>query len=498
MDRLSPLDSLFLHVEDGVTHMHIASCAVFEGPAPTHAALVELIASKLPVLERYRQKVRFVPGQLGRPVWVDDPHFNLAYHVRHTALPPPGGETELNALMSWLMSVELDRRRPLWEAWMVEGLAEDRWALISKVHHCMVDGISGTDLMVLLLDPSRKHTRPPADTWSPTPEPSDPALVVGALRDLLLMPAEQLRAARSLVRGPRAAATSLWDSMQGAVALGRELVPAPALSIEGPIGPHRRWAAARASLDELKEIRRVLGGTVNDVVLAVIAGAFRDLLVSRGDPVEHAVLRSLVPVSVRAAEDHTANNQVAASVVELPIGVADPLRRLEATRRQMDALKASHQADASGALTSMAAFTAPMLYALGLRSGTTAFRLLPQRSVNTVTTNVPGPRFPLYALGREMLEYLPYVPLSQGVRVGVSILSYNGKVRFGVTGDYDTIPEVEWFCRRLEAGVAELAELARAEPGTEKAARRRRGRDHQRRPRRSNAHREIAQQEIAR
>jgi diacylglycerol O-acyltransferase len=460
VDRLSPLDSLFLHVEDGVTHMHIASCATFEGPAPSHADFAGLVASKLPVLTRYRQKVRFVPGQLGRPVWLDDPHFNLAYHLRHTALPPPGGEEELNSLMSWLMSVELDRRRPLWEAWMVEGLTDDRWALISKVHHCMVDGISGTDLMVLLLDPTREQTPPPADTWHPRSEPPGTQLVVEALRDLVLTPAEQVRAARSLLRRPRAALDALWGSVRGAVALGRELIPTPALSIEGAIGPQRRWAAGRASLEDLKQIRRALGGTVNDVVLAVIAGAFRDLLEARGEAVDHVVVRSLVPVSVRAADDHTANNQVSASIVELPVGVADPLERLEATRRQMDALKASHQADASGALTSLAGLSPPMLYALGLRSGTTAWRYLPQRSVHTVTTNVPGPRGPLYALGREMLEYLPFVPISQGVRIGVSILSYNGKVRFGVTGDYDSVPEVEWFCRRIEAGVSQFAELA--------------------------------------
>jgi WS/DGAT/MGAT family acyltransferase len=314
--------------------------------------------------------------------------------------------------------------------------------------------------MVLLLDPSREHTPPPAETWIAEPEPSDERLVVSALRDLLLAPAEQFRAVRSLLRRPGAAVSALRDTMQGAVALGRELVPAPALSIEGPIGPHRLWAAGRASLEDLKQIRHVFGGTVNDVVLAVIAGAFRDLLVSRGDPVDGVVLRSLVPVSARAADDHTANNQVSASVVDLQIGVADPVERLEATRRQMDALKASHQADASGAMNSMAAFSPPMLYALGLRSSTTASRHVPQRSVNTVTTNVPGPRSALYALGREMLEYLPFVPISQGVRIGVSILSYNGKVRFGVTGDYDTMPEVEWFCRRIEAGVAELTGLA--------------------------------------
>ena len=196
MDRLSPLDSLFLHVEDGVTHMHIASCAVFERPVPRYQEVVDLIASKLPVLRRYRQKVRFVPGQLGRPVWVDDPHFNLSYHLRHSALPPPGGEEELANLMGRLMTVELDRHRPLWEVWMVEGLSGGRWALISKVHHCMVDGVSGTDLMVLLLDPSRRHDPSPSvEVWAPAPEPSAAMLTVGAVVDLLRTPAEQLRAA---------------------------------------------------------------------------------------------------------------------------------------------------------------------------------------------------------------------------------------------------------------------------------------------------------------
>jgi WS/DGAT/MGAT family acyltransferase len=254
--------------------------------------------------------------------------------------------------------------------------------------------------------------------------------------------------------------------VEGALALGRELQPAPTLSIEGAIGPHRRWAAARAHLDELKAIRGALGGTVNDVVLAVIAGAFRDLLLARGDPVDGAVLRSLVPVSRRAADDHTASNQVSVIIAELPVGVADPVERLAATRREMDTLKASHQADASDALNSLVGFTPPMLYAFGLRSVAAAMRRAPQRSVNTVTTNVPGPQYPLYALGREMLEYLPYVPVSQGVRIGVAILSYNGQVRFGVTGDYDTMPEVDWFCRRIEAGIAELAVTAKRDEAT--------------------------------
>ena len=208
----------------------------------------------------------------------------------------------------------------------------------------------------------------------------------------------------------------------------------------------------------------MLGGTVNDVILSVITAALRDLLLARGDPVDGVVVRSLVPVSVRAVDDHTPNNQVAALIAELPVGIADPVERLEAIRRHMATLKASHEAEVTEAMSTLFGFTPPMLYALGLRSVTAALRRAPQRSVHTVTTNVPGPPKALYALGRELLEYLPFVPLSQGVRLGVAILSYNGEVRFGVTADYDTVPEVEWFCQRIEAAVQELAELARDTP----------------------------------
>jgi diacylglycerol O-acyltransferase len=467
MDRLSPLDSSFLHIEDGVTHMHVASCSIFEGPPPPYGDFVDLIASKLPLLPRYRQTVRFVPAQIGRPVWVDDPHFNLAYHVRHTALPRPGGEEELENLMGRLMSVELDRHRPLWELWMVEGLTDRRWAVISKVHHCMVDGISGTELMTLMLDSRRRGgRRPPPDDWVPAPSPTDAELVGAAVTELMHTPAEQLRAVRAQLRRPRKAVTAAREVLGGALAVGRDLRPTPSLSIEGAIGPHRRWAVARTSLDELKAIRAGLGGTVNDVVLAVIAGAFRDLLLQRGEPVDGVVLRSLVPVSRRTAGDQTPNNQVAAMFAELPVGITDPVERLAAVRRQMAALKASHEIEAFDAMNSLTAFAPPMLYALALRSAAVVLRRTPQRSLHTVTTNVPGPRSALFALGREMLEYLPFVPLSQGVRIGVAILSYNGGVRFGVTGDYDTLPEVSWFCGRIEEGIAELAERAEMDRGT--------------------------------
>lgn len=256
------------------------------------------------------------------------------------------------------------------------------------------------------------------------------------------------------------------EVLQGAKAMGQALRPNVELSIEGTIGPHRRWAWARTSLADVKRIRATLGGTVNDVVLAAITSGFRDLLLSRGDEIDGVVVHTLVPVSVRSAGDHTANNQVSGMIAALPVGIADPVERLQAIREQMAGLKDSHQAVAAGALVEMAGFAPPMLLSMGLRTAIGVMRRMPQRSVNTVTTNVPGPQIPLYACGCEMLEYLPFVPLSQGVRTGVAILSYNGKVGFGVTGDWDTVPDVAVLAEGIERCVAELLALAVAAGST--------------------------------
>lgn len=460
MERMSPLDATFLHVEDGISHMHIASCAIMEGPPPAYEDVVELLRSKLPLVPRYRQRVRFVPGGLGRPVWVDDPHFRLDYHVRHTALPPPGRAADLRNLMGRLMSQQLDRNRPLWETWMVEGLEDGTWALISKVHHCMVDGISGTDLMAVVLDQQRTPAAHVADHWQPRPEPSAVELVRHALADTLSSPTELGRWARSATRQPRRLATGAAELLHGARSMGERLRPNVELSIEGPIGPHRRWAWARTTLDEIKAVRSAMGGTVNDVVLAAITRGFRDLLMGRGDPVDGVIVRSLVPVSVRSRDDHTLNNQVSAMIAELPVGIADPVERLASIQAQMRELKGSHMADAFSSLTELGEVTPPMVFGLGLRAVTAVLRRLPQRSVNTVTTNVPGPQVPLYACGREMLEYYPFVPISHGVRTGVAILSYNRKITFGVTGDWDTVPDVDVLAEGIEAGLAELAACA--------------------------------------
>ena len=468
MDHMSALDSTFLHAEDGITHMHIGSCAIFDGPRPGFDEILALIAGKLPQIPRYRQKVRFVPGDIGLPVWVDDAAFDLAYHVRHTALPEPASVADLDTVIGRVMSQELDRSRPLWEAWMIDGLPEDRWALVSKVHHCMVDGVAGADLMTTLLDDRADAAPPEPDTWVPADEPTDAMLVAESMGRLFVDRTARARALRPLVPTPTRPAAQIRTTFAALRSLGRLTTRLPASSIQGGIGPHRRWSAAHADLADIKAIKRAFGGTVNDVVLAVIAGAFRDLLADLGEDPDHAVLRTLVPVSVRSDGDDAPNNQVAAMIAELPIGIADPLERLASIRDQMEHLKASGQADTTQTLTTLAGLTAPSVLALALRAATVIGRHVPQRTVGTVTTNVRGPDHTLYAAGRKMVAYQPFVPIAQGVRIGVAILSYDGNVSFGVTGDYDTVPDVARLCRSIESGIDDLHEQARRSTGSRK------------------------------
>jgi diacylglycerol O-acyltransferase / wax synthase len=457
MDRMSPLDASFLHLEGPTNPMHIGSVAVFEGPAPAGSDVEAMVAGKLPLVPRYRQKVRFVPLDLGRPLWVDDPHFNLGYHLRHTALPAPGGDEELRNLVGRLMSQQLDRTKPLWEMWIVEGLEDGHWAIISKVHHCMVDGVSGTDLLTVVLD--QDPSPPPAepDEWEATAEPSSTALLTDALRERVVSPYEQFRALRSGLRGPRALRSELGDVGKGLRSLVSAVRGSPETSLNGPIGPHRRWNWARSTLGDIKVVRASLGGTVNDVVLTAITQGFRDLLLSRGEAVEGREVTTLVPVSVRTpGERGTYNNRVSAMFAGLPVGIADPVERLTSLRAQMDDLKESKQAVAGEVLTSLTGFAPPMLLAVGTRVASRAS----QRNVNTVTTNVPGPQFPLYAVGRQMLEAFPFVPLGGQIRIGIAIFSYNGMMNFGVTGDYDAAPDIGVLCQGIEDGMGELLKAA--------------------------------------
>ena len=463
MDRLSPLDAEFLHLEDDVAHMHIAGLSIFEGPAPELGDLVRLLEAKLHLIPRYRQRVRAVPLELGRPVWVDAADFDVHDHVGELDLAAPGDDLALSALMAECMSEPLDRERPLWSTQLVRGLADDRWALIFKVHHAMVDGISGVGLLTVLLDLDRDVELPEAPEWHPEPEPSGVSRVLdawtGVAGDALHL-VGQVPAA--LVRDPVGALRSVTDTGEGLIGFTRHLGTTPPLSIEGPIGATRSWAHSEASLAEVKAIGKALGGTVNDVVLATVSGGYRALLTSRGEDPDRAVVTTLVPVSVRTEDaEGVLDNRVSALLLELPVDLADPVERVERVCADMADLKRSHMADAGETVTTLGALAPPMVLGTVSRLATRLMHRLPQRSVNTVTTNVPGPQFPLYCLGREMLEYRPFVPISHGVRVGTAILSYNGRLSFGVTGDGETASDVDVLAAAISRGVNELAERVR-------------------------------------
>jgi len=454
MEWMSPIDSSFLHVENDVTPMHIGGVSIFEGPPPPFEDLRAMVAGKLDLVPRYRQKVRFVPLAVGSPVWIDDPHFSLDYHMRHTAIPAPGSEAQLRQMASRVFSQHLDRNKPLWELWTVEGLREGRWALLSKVHHCMVDGVAATDLMSVMFSDST--ARSAEDAWSPGPEPSSIEVLVRTLVRRAT-PAGQLDALQHAMRTPMETLRSLGEIARGTVAASRTLRPVAPSSLTGPIGPHRRWSWAQARLTDIKEVRVALGGTVNDVVLTLITNGFRELLESRGEEIPgDRVIRTMVPVSVRRrGEEGVYNNRVSAVFAGLPVGLVDPALRLQQIRAEMDGVKQSKQAVAGDVLTSLSGFAPPMLLALGSRLVT----LSPRLNMHTATTNVPGPQQPVQTLGRRMLESYPFVPVVGSIRIVVAIFSYDGGLYFGITGDYDGAPDIDVLAAGIERGMDDLLAL---------------------------------------
>ncbi len=459
MDRLNPLDALFVDAEDEDKHtsMAIASIAVFEGPVPSQEEIIASLAGRLPLVPRYRQKLRTVPFRLGRPVWVDDPDFDIRYHVRRTALPAPGGDRQLANLMARVMSQRLDREHPLWEYWVAEGLAEGRWALISKVHHCMVDGVSGTDLYRVIFDLSPEPPPPLADDREVAGEPSSLQLAAQAALDSVVLPVREVASLRGVVADPGATVRQAGSTLRAAAKLAPALLPTPASSLTGPIGQQRRYTWARASLADVKKIKRELGGTVNDVVLAAISGGLRALLLSRGEEPGPHMVRSLVPVSLRApGEEGIYENRLSAVLADLPVHVADPVERLAAVRAELLALKESKEVLVGEALVALGRYTP---FPLASRAVRLVFGL-PQREIITVTTNVPGPRQPLYGMGRRLLEIIPYVPIATRLRTGISIFTYCGNVTFGLTGDFNTNPDLDVLARGIEDSLAELLQAA--------------------------------------
>jgi WS/DGAT/MGAT family acyltransferase len=459
MDWMSPMDASFLHIEGPNNPMHIGGVSIFEGPAPPFERLEEMVMTKLHMVPRYRQKVRFVPLGLGRPVWVDDPHFNLSYHLRHSALPSPGTEEVLRRTAARIFAQHLDRRKPLWEIWMIEGLSQNRWALLSKVHHCMVDGVSATDLMTVMFDDSPAGQA--ESTWEPAPEPTGAELVVRTLAHQVSDPSEQVRVIRAALRRPRSSLAQARGILGGLTSAAGVLRPLPTSSLTGSIGPHRTWSTAYVHLSDVKTIRRSLGGTVNDVVLTLVSGGLRELLQSRGEEVDGCSIRALVPVSVRRpGERGSYNNRVSAMFAKLPVGIDDPADRLASVGTQMDGLKQSKQAVAGDVLTSLSGFAPPMLLALGGRIAARS----PSLGVQTGVTNVPGPQQPLQTLGRRLLESFPFVPLIGNVRISIAIFSYDGGLYFGVTGDYDSSRDIDVLTAGVERAMAQLLSVAPPPP----------------------------------
>ena len=460
LDRLSALDATFLHLEDDSTaHMHVASVMVFEGKAPTPAELVEHIMNRLHLVPRYRQRLAYVPLSQGRPVWTDDPHFNPNYHIRHTALPKPGDEATLKQLAGRLFSQRLDRSKPLWEIWLVQRMAGGRFALIAKTHHALVDGISGVDITTVLFDTTPEPVLPPRPRhpWTARPLPGPAKLLGEALLERSTVPAEMGRGARAMLRAPRRALGQLRDNLASvsATTLAGINAPAPPSPFNVDIGPHRRYTWVDGDLAQFKAIKDSLGGTLNDVVLAAVALALGRYLRAQGHDTKDLVLKAMVPVSVRAeAQRGALGNQVAAMWAPLPVGVEKPADCLRQVQVAMEDLKESGQAVGAQVLTNLAGFAPPTILSQAARLQAR------QRFFNLVVTNVPGPQFPLYLLGRRLQALYPVVPLARRQALGIAVMSYDGKLGFGLLADYDALPELEQIARELERAIASLARAA--------------------------------------
>jgi diacylglycerol O-acyltransferase / wax synthase len=453
-DRLTALDASFLQIEDHSAHMHVASVLTFEGEPPPYDELVAGVEERLHLVPRYRQRVAFVPLGGGLPRWVDDPHLNLRYHIRHSALPEPAGEEQLRALAGRVFAQPLDHDKPLWEIWLVEGLEGDRFALITKTHHALIDGIAGVDLMTVLFDTEPDPTVPPdrGRPWLPKPMPSGTELLADALVERASSPLELARAAGDALRRPRRAVGALAREALGLGSLATSaLSPAPSSPYNTRIGPHRRFAWVRWDLPAAKAIKDRLGGTVNDAILTAVGLALGRHLHRRGTSTEGLELRAFVPVSVRGESGRgDTGNKVAGVMAPLPVWAREPTTCFELVTEAMNGVKESGQALGAKALTELSGFASPTILSQAMRVATR------RHLFNLVVTNVPGPQRPLYLAGREMIDFVPMVPLARGQALGVAIMSYNGRLCFGLSGDWDAMHDLDEFADDLRAAIAEL------------------------------------------
>ncbi|CAN5487920.1 wax ester/triacylglycerol synthase family O-acyltransferase [soil metagenome] len=460
LDRLTSIDASFLAQEKEGSHMHIGAVMIFDGQAPSHDEFTEHISERLHLVPRYRQKLSFPRMQMGRPLWIDDPSFNIDYHVRYTALPKPGGLEQLKLLTGRIFSQRLDRTKPLWEIWLIEGLEKDRFALINKTHHSLVDGVSGVDITTVLfdLDSTPAEVPKPDQAWTPGPEPSDADLVARGVRDLVKAPVHVARRALRAAGSPRETVGGLRHTAEGAgEVLWGTISSAPECPLNCEIGTHRRVTWVGADLADLKEVKDKLGGTVNDVFLAVVAGALNKWLKGRGIRTEGLELRGAIPVSVRSSDEQgELGNQITIMIGRLPTYVEDPAERLGVVSDQMSNLKESKQAMGAEAIGRLEDFAPPNVFA---RSSRLHFST---RLYNLLVTNVPGPQFPLYLLGKKLEEMVPVAFLAPNQALAVAVFSYDGKVKIGLIGDYDAMPDLDELAGEVRAAIDELLEAARA------------------------------------
>ncbi|HYC23766.1 MAG TPA: wax ester/triacylglycerol synthase family O-acyltransferase [Candidatus Bathyarchaeia archaeon] len=460
-ERLSALDASFLEIEDQSTHMHVAAALIFE---PGRLATAEggldseriraYIGSRLHLIPRYRQRLAYIPFE-HHPVWVDDDRFNIFYHVRHSSLPRPGSERQLKRLCGRILSQKLDLTKPLWEIWVVEGLSEGRFALITKVHHCMVDGISGVDLLNVILSATDEESFAPAPPWRARPAPGAGELVAGELWRRATGGFRLARAAAGALAQPRRSLAQVCEAAGGVVELLGEMTPGSDTPLNRPLGPHRRFDWLRLDLHEMKAVKNTLGGTLNDVVLATVVGALRRFLRGSGVNPEGLDFRLLIPVSVRATDQRgRLGNRVAQLIARAPLEEVGPRARYEKIVAMTRRLKGSHQVAASELFAELSDWTATAVLSQTMRLAAA------RRNFNLVVTNVPGPPLPLFLLGARMCASYPMVPLFSRQGLGIALFSYCDGLYWGISGDWDTVPELHAFIEDLGAAFEELRETA--------------------------------------
>ena len=466
-DRLTSVDASFLVQEKSSSHMHVGAILIFEGPPPAYTDFLDGIESRMHLTPRYRQKLAFPRFEMGRPMWVDDPSFNLEYHVRHTALPSPGSFDQLLSLAGRIYSQRLDRSKPLWETWLIQGLDDNRFALITKTHHSMIDGMAGVDLASVLFDLTPVPRKVEPEPWTPQPVPSDAELIAEGVKGAIKAPFGAAQRALGAFQSPGRTLNEVREAAEGlGEVVWAGLNPAPSIPLNVPIGPHRRLDRVRAELSDLKKIKDALGGTVNDVVLTVVSGALRRWLRSRGVRTEGLELSALVPVSIRSEDEQgQLGNRIAAMRGPLPVYIDDPVERLRIVREAMNGLKDSKQALGAEVIAGLSDFAPPTILAQASRLNFST------RLFNLIVTNVPGPQFPLYLLGRELHEIVPLAFLPEDHAMAVAIMSYNGKVDFGLLGDYDAMPDLDFFADALHDSLAELLEAATGVSSPERTSR---------------------------